>query len=83
MCHFYILHSLQLDKYYIGYTCDDLASRLRTHNSNHKGYTGKVNDWRVVYTEVFDSKEEAYARERQVKSWKSRKRIVALIEASR
>ncbi|WKK82104.2 GIY-YIG nuclease family protein [Marivirga arenosa] len=80
MCHFYIVYSPTLDKYYTGYTCDKLLERLRKHNSNHKGYTGKAKDWKIVYTEVFSSKELAYARERQIKSWKSRKRIESLIK---
>ncbi|MBL7811480.1 MAG: GIY-YIG nuclease family protein, partial [Bacteroidetes bacterium] len=70
------------DKYYLGYTCDELAERLRKHNSNHKGFTGSQADWKIVYSEAFSSKTEAYARERQVKSWKSRKRIQALIAGS-
>ncbi|WKK87194.1 GIY-YIG nuclease family protein [Marivirga arenosa] len=80
MCHFYILYSPTLDKYYTGYTCSDLLDRLRKDNANHKGYTGKANDWEIVYQESFYSKTEAYVRERQIKSWKSRKRIEALIQ---
>ncbi|MBL7838121.1 MAG: GIY-YIG nuclease family protein [Bacteroidetes bacterium] len=81
MCTFYILYSKTKDKYYIGHTCDDLHERLRKHNSNHKGFTGGVGDWQIVFNEEFDNKEQAYKREREVKSWKSRKRIVKLIES--
>ena len=77
--HFYILFSKTNDKYYIGHT-SQLEDRLRKHNSNQKGFTGKYNDWKVVYTEAFETKPEAYARERQVKAWKNRKRIEELIE---
>jgi len=80
MCHFYILYSPSLDRYYIGHTCDLLTKRLRRHNSNHKGFTGKANDWEITYTESFPSKEFANAREREVKKWKSRKRIESLIQ---
>ena len=76
--HFYILHSITLDTYYIGHT-SGLNERLRKHNSNHKGFTGKANDWYVVYTENYVTKEAAYFRERQVKKWKSRKRIKEMI----
>jgi putative endonuclease len=79
MCYFYILKSTLLDKYYVGHTCDGLDERLRKHNSNHKGYTGRASDWEVVYRESFDDKPTAYGRERQVKSWKSRKKIEQLI----
>jgi putative endonuclease len=76
--YFYIIYSQQLDKYYIGHT-SDIEERLRKHNSNHKGFTGKANDWAVVYTEIYPTKELAYAREREVKKWKSKVRITKLI----
>jgi putative endonuclease len=68
------------DKYYVGHTGDDLKERLRRHNSKHKGFTGVNADWEIVYAEAFDSKSKAYSREREIKSWKSRKRIKKLIE---
>ena len=79
--YFYILFSKQLDKFYIGYT-NNLEERLRKHNTNHKGFTGKANDWEIVYFEEFDTKSEAYAREREVKNWKSRSRIEKFISTS-
>jgi putative endonuclease len=79
MPHFYILYSKKLDKYYIGHTADILEERLRKHNSNHDGFTGKSNDWQIAYTEIFLFKDQAYARERKVKNWKNRKRIELLI----
>ncbi len=53
MYYFYILYSEQLDKYYIGHTAE-LEERSRRHNSNHKGWTGKVNDWEIDYSEEFE-----------------------------
>jgi integrase len=47
--------------------------------SSHKGFTGKAKDWIIVYTEDFQSKEEAYQRERQIKCWKNRVRLENLI----
>ncbi len=79
--HLYILYSSLADKYYVGHTGDELDERLRKHNSNHKGFTGLVSDWQIVYTEVFSTKELAYKREREVKSWKNRNRIEALIRS--
>jgi len=76
--YFYIIYSQQLDKYYIGHT-SNLDERLKKHNTNHKGFTGKANDWAVVYTEIHPTKELAYAREREVKKWKSKIRIKELI----
>ena len=81
MYFIYILYSNKQDKYYIGHT-SDLVGRLGRHNSNHKGWTGKTSDWEVIYTEEYKTKSEAYYRERQLKAWKSRKRIEALIKTS-
>ena len=80
--HLYILFSANRNKYYIGHTGDLLSERLRRHNSNHKGFTGPVDDWIIVYTEEFETKQLAYKREREIKDWKSRKRIEQLITGS-
>ncbi len=72
MYHIYILFSKSLNKYYVGFTGDNLPERLKKHNSNHKGFTGKKGDWEVMYTELFNEKESAMTREIEIKSWKSR-----------
>ena len=82
MFHTYILHSSEIDKYYIGSCGEDLQGRLRSHLSNHGGFTGKAKDWVVVYTETFPTRTEAYARERQIKKWKSRKMVEQLISGN-
>jgi putative endonuclease len=74
----YILYSKNIDRYYIGST-SNLEERLRKHNSKHRGFTGKASDWEVVYLEDFDTIHEAQSREKQIKSWKSRKEIEKLI----
>ena len=73
------MYSHQADRYYIGHT-NDLLERLRKHNSNHSGFTGKNNDWKIIYSEIYYTKSEAYKRERQVKKWKNRERIEQLIK---
>jgi len=74
----YILYSAEMDRYYVGYA-SDIEDRMQKHLSNHKGYTSKAKDWVIVYKENFDTKAEAYERERQIKSWKSRKKIEELV----
>ncbi|MBB2146737.1 GIY-YIG nuclease family protein [Pedobacter sp. LMG 31464] len=81
MFYLYILYSKARDRYYVGST-GDLVDRLKTHNSNHSGFTGHTGDWVVVYKEVFDAKEKAYAKERAIKKWKSRKMIEKLISSA-
>ena len=75
----YILYSTVKDKYYIGFTGDDINERLRKHNSNHKGFTGSVADWKLMFSELYYSKQEAMQREKQIKNWKSRTMIEKLI----
>ena len=81
MYYFYILYSPSLDQYYVGH-CHDLAGRMERHLSNHRGFTGKAKDWEIAYTEEFENKPAAYARERQVKSWKSRAALERLISVA-
>jgi len=76
---FYILYSDALDKYYLGHT-SDISGRLRRHKAKHKGFTGKAIDWVLVYSEKCKDKKSASNRERQVKSWKSRKMIENLLK---
>jgi len=74
----YILFSETINKFYIGQT-SNLSERLKKHNSHHKGFTGKANDWKIMYHEIFESKNEASNREREIKSWKSRIKIEKII----
>jgi putative endonuclease len=79
MPNVYILFSETKNKFYIGCTSDELQERIRKHNSHHKGFTGNVNDWVLAYVEQFDCKADAFAREKEIKKWKSRKKIEELI----
>ena len=74
----YILHSPTKDKFYIGFT-SDLEDRITRHNQKSKGFTGNTNDWKIMYSESYSTKFEALAREKQIKSWKSRSKIQQLI----
>ena len=82
MSHFvYILYSVSLDLYYIGSSAN-LEVRLRKHLSDHKGFTSKAKDWIIYYSECFPGKTEALKREKQLKSWKSREKIIQLIQTN-
>ncbi len=82
MFNVYILYSEKLDKFYIGFTGDDMNIRLSKHLANHSGFTNKAKDWVIVFTELFNTKQEAMLREKQLKNWKSKKRIQDLINRS-
>ena len=79
----YILHSKILNKYYIGSTEDEINERLKRHLSNHTGFTAKAKDWEVVHLEYFPDKRMANAREKQLKAWKSKVRIIELINKNK
>lgn len=74
----YILFSETKNRYYIGFS-SSLETRIIRHNQKSKGFTGNVNDWKIVYTEKYLTKEEARNRELKIKSWKSRIKIQELI----
>ena len=77
----YILYSHRLDTYYIGVTTD-VQGRLRRHLSSRKGFTSRAKDWIVMYTESYKEKNQAYAREKEIKKWKSRRVIQHLISST-
>ncbi|MBE0664004.1 MAG: GIY-YIG nuclease family protein [Bacteroidales bacterium] len=79
MAHVYILYSHILEQYYVGSTDDILEERLRRHLTNHKGFTSKVKDWILAYSEQYKDIHEAWQREIQIKNWKSKKMIQKLI----
>ena len=79
MYYCYILFSNITNKYYVGSTGDELIERLRRHNSNHDGFTGKANDWKIVHSETFNNKQDALKREHDIKNKKIRIYIERLI----
>ena len=78
----YILYSQTIDKYYVGHT-DNIERRLSEHNSGKTRYTStQGNPWRVMYSEQYDTRAMAMAREREIKSKKSRKYILNLVAST-
>ncbi len=78
----YILFSETADKFYTGFTSEPVEERLRKHLSNHSGFTAKTKDWKIVHTEQFENKSEALQREKEIKNWKSKSRILKLISSA-
>ena len=70
----YILHSEKLNKFYIGVTQDDVASRIQKHNESFYGkhrFTAKANDWKLfLFIETLNYA-HAMRVEKKVKSMKS------------
>lgn len=64
--------------YYAGHT-DDLDHRIAQHQSGALGgYTAKRLPVRLVWSDRFSSRDDAFAAERQIKGW-SRAKKEALI----
>jgi putative endonuclease len=79
MYYIYILHSPVKDRFYIGSTSNP-EGRLIAHNHpRNKGWTKRFQPWIMVYTEAFDSKSKALAREKLLKSYKSKDYLKKLI----
>jgi putative endonuclease len=78
----YILKSESADRYYVGISSNP-CRRLEYHNTFEKGLTSRYRPWQLVYTKEYPSKSDALHAEKTVKSLKSRKMIVELIEGDR
>jgi len=50
------------------------------HTNSGSKATKKASDWKIVYTQQFEAKAEAYQREFEIKNKKSRKYIESLIK---
>ena len=80
MFYTYALFSKAHNKIYVGYS-SDLNSRLSAHNHpQNKGWTAKFQPWELIYHEEFSTKEEALAREKQLKTAKGRLFIRSIIK---
>ena len=75
----YIIKSLAKERYYIGHT-KDLSRRLDEHNSGKTKSTKPYVPWELVYHESFNTKNDAYAREIKIKSYKGGRAFKSLLE---
>jgi len=75
MYYLYILYSPTAGKFYVGST-SDVMKRISYHNTGRSPYTKSKAPWYLVYTEEYETRKEAIVREREIKKWKSSKRII-------
>ena len=67
----YILTSKRNGTLYTGLT-NDLERRMLEHKKKiYKGFTSKYDVHLLVYSEEFESHQEAHSRELQIKKWKN------------
>jgi len=77
----YVLYSPKYEKIYIGYTAN-LEQRMLSHNElGTKGWTIKYRPWVIVFTEEFETKPEAIAREKKLKNASNREKIWQIIRS--
>jgi len=64
--------------YYVGHT-DNLEKRLAEHEQNtFKCYTSNRLPIKLVFCSEFSSRDDAFARERQIKGWSRRKKQASI-----
>jgi putative endonuclease len=63
----YILRSEKVKKHYYGHS-KDLDNRIKKHNQGKVRSTKFGRPWKLIYSEPFDTKSEAYCRELFFKS---------------
>jgi putative endonuclease len=75
----YVLYSPTINKFYIGST-SDFEKRIYYHNNGKSPYTRNKGPLLPVYRENYETRKEAVRRERELKNWKSSKRITMDLE---
>ncbi len=76
----YILKSTYRGQFYIGST-QNLKARIIKHNSGQNKSTKEGIPWVLVYHEEYETRSDAYRREKEIKSKKSRKYIENLLNS--
>ncbi len=80
MFNTYIVANARNGTIYVGMT-DDLARRVWEHKDKvYRGFSAKYGCDRLVWYEVHDSREEAFARERRIKEWRRRWKLLLIEE---
>lgn len=66
--------------FYIGHT-EDLQKRISEHNTGvYPGYTSKRLPVKLVYHELFNTRDEAFAAEHKIKRWSRKKKEILIKE---
>jgi putative endonuclease len=76
----YIIYSPSLDQYYAGQS-ENLQDRLFRHKNSGSKSTKNANEWKLIYSEAFETTAGAVNRETEIKKKKSRKYIEWLIQS--
>lgn len=77
MFYIYAVYNKEQNKIYIGQT-ENIRKRIIHHNQKTftKSYTAKIGGyWELIYSEEFNTREDALKREKQLKSYRGREFI--------
>lgn len=69
MFYVYIIRSEKNSKYYVGYT-SNIVNRLISHNKGNNRSTKIGRPWKLILSEEYKTRTEAWKRERQIKRYK-------------
>lgn len=78
MYYVYVLKSLKNNRLYTGST-NNLTRRVEEHNTGISKYTRLTKPFKLMYFEKFDTRAEAYKRERYLKSGKGRDELKIIL----
>jgi len=74
------LYILNCDnKYFYTGITTNLDNRFKQHRNKQSKFTKRFNKIVLVYTEEFENKKDAVARERKIKGWNKRKKIELIV----
>ncbi len=76
----YILYSKKYNKTYVGAT-NSVERRIEEHNSGKSNFTKKYQPWHLVQKEEFETKIEAFLKEKYYKSSSGRQLLKSIIES--
>ncbi len=80
MHYVYIIYSPSADKFYVG-SSSNPEGRLSAHNHpQNKGFTKRYQPWNLVFKQQYQTKVEAEAAEKKIKSYKSKSMILKIIQ---
>ena len=67
MYYVYVLKSVRVSRFYVGY-CSDLRKRVAEHNNGVTKSTKGFTPWKLIYYEAYTEKQLATKREKQLKN---------------
>jgi putative endonuclease len=73
----YVLYSEKHIKHYTGFT-SNISERLKSHNEVGKDWTSRYRPWKLIYKNEFETKNEAMAYEKWLKTGAGRDFIKTL-----